>query len=70
MLAEIIDDEDYIEIKKDLKERIEKREEQLSKDNSEAKTVNINVLIEKGLESITNLGKLYKEGGIKKQKGI
>jgi site-specific DNA recombinase len=70
LLAEIIDDEDYIEIKKDLKERIEKLEEQLSKDDSEGKTVNINVLIEKGLESITNLGKLYKEGGIKTKRDI
>lgn len=42
----------------------------LSKDNSDAKTVNINVLIEKGLQSITNLGKLYKEGGIKTKRDI
>ncbi len=69
LLAESIDDEDYIEIKKDLKERIEKLEVQLSKDDSESKTVNINVL-EKGFESITNLSKLHKEGGVKTKRYI
>ncbi|MEN9907993.1 MAG: hypothetical protein RLZZ540_1142 [Bacteroidota bacterium] len=70
LLLGTLDDEDYIEIKKDLKERIEKMEEQLSKDDSETKTLNINVLIEKGLESITNLGRLYEEGGIKTKRDI
>ena len=70
LLAGIIDDEDYIEIKKELKEKIEKLEEQLGKDDSETNAVNIDVLVEKGLESITNIGKLYKEGGINTKRDI
>ena len=70
LLAETIDDEDYIQIKKELKEKIEKLEEQLSKDDSHTRTIDINVLIEKGLQSITNIGKLYKEGGIKTKREI
>ena len=38
---ETIDDEDYLDIKKECKEQIESLEEQLSRDGSDAKKVNI-----------------------------
>lgn len=41
LLLETIDDEDYLDIKKECKEQIESLEEQLSKDGSDAKKVNI-----------------------------
>lgn len=70
LLSEIIDDDDYIEIKKTTKEQIEKLEEQLNKDHSPDKIVDINKLVEKALQSITNLGRLYQEGGIQTKRSI
>lgn len=63
LLAETIDDDEYIEIKKDCKEQIEKLEIQLNILPEQSK-VDIPKLIDQALESLTNIWKTYSEGGI------
>ncbi len=63
LLAETIDDDEYIEIKKDCKEQIEKLEIQL-KILPEQSKVDIPKLIDQAIESLTNIWKTYSEGGI------
>lgn len=70
LLSETIDDEEYIEIKKECKEQIESLEEQLSKDGSDAKKVNIEKSLDKALQSIVNIPKLYREGEINTKRAI
>ena len=57
LLSEIIEDDEYIQIKKECKEKIEKLENQLSKDQdrTEIKNINIEKLLEKALEALTNV---------------
>ena len=59
---ETIDDEDYLDIKKECKEQIESLEAQLNKDGSDAKKVNIEKPLDRALQSIINIPKLYREG--------
>ena len=68
LLSEIIDDEEYLEIKKECREKIEKLEAQF-KEEPEAK-VNIPKLLEQALETLTNIWKLYSEGGIAVKRAI
>src|SRR5690606_16159488 len=70
LLSETIDDEEYLEIKKDCREKIERLEEQLSKDGSNAKKVNIDNSLERALHSIVNIPKLYREGGISTKRAV
>ena len=67
---ETIDDEDYLDIKKECKEQIESLEEQLSKDGSDAKKVNIEKPLDRALQSIINIPKLYREGEINTKRVI
>ena len=62
LLSETIDDEEYIEIKKDCREKIEKFEAKF-KEQPDSK-LDIPKLIEQALEKLTNIWKLYSEGGI------
>ena len=70
LLLETIDDEDYLDIKKECKEQIESLEEQLSKDGSDAKKVNIEKPLDRALQSIINIPKLYREGEINTKRVI
>lgn len=70
LLSETIDDEDYKQIKKECKEKIDLLEEQLNKEDTTRKTVNIQKLINDALESITNIGRLYKESGTTTKRSI
>lgn len=63
LLAETIDDDEYIEIKKDCKEQIEKLKIQLNILPEQSK-VDIPKLIDQAIESLTNIWKMYSEGGI------
>ena len=63
LLAETIDDDEYIEIKKGCKEQIERLENQLGALPEQSK-IDIPKLIEQAVESLTNIWKLYSEGGI------
>src|SRR5690606_38915906 len=59
LLSETIDDEEFLDIKKECKTRIEKLEEQLSKDGSDTKNFNIDKTLDKALSYIQNIPKLY-----------
>lgn len=63
LLAETIDDDGYIEIKKDCKEQIEKLENQLNV-LPEQSQINIPKLIDEAVENVTNIWKLYSQSGI------
>lgn len=64
LLSETIDDEEYLEIKKECRAQIEHLEEQLSKDGSDNRGINIDKALERALHSIVNIPKLYSEGSI------
>lgn len=70
LLSETIDDEEYLEIKKECKQQIESFEEQLSKDGLNAKKVNIDKTLDKALQGIVNIPRLYKEGEINTRRAI
>ena len=70
LLSETIDDEEYLEIKKECKEKIERLEEQLSKDGLNTKKINIDKSLDRALQSIVNIPKLYREGGISTKRAV
>lgn len=72
LLSEIIEDDEYIQIKKECKEKIEKLENQLSKDQdrTEIKNINIEKLLEKALEALTNVAFLYSSGDIETKREV
>jgi len=70
LLSESIDDEEYLEIKKECREKIERLEEQLSKEGLNAKKVNIDKSLDRALQSIVNIPKLYREGGISTKRAV
>src|SRR5690606_24499785 len=60
----------YLEIKDECKKRIESLEEQLSKDGSDAKKINIDKSLDKALKYIENIPKMYSEGEINTRRSI
>lgn len=70
LLSETIDDEEYLDIKRECKEKIERLEEQLSKEGLNAKKVNIDKSLDRALQSIVNIPKLYREGGISTKRAV
>ncbi|MDV3559586.1 recombinase family protein [Elizabethkingia anophelis] len=70
LLSETIDDEEYLEIKKECRDRIEHLEEQLSKDSTDTKNIDIEKSLERALHSIVNIPKLYSEGAIHTRRAI
>lgn len=62
LLSNVIEDEDYIQIKDECKQKIYSLEQKLDRDDTEAQIVDIDKLVEEALEVTTNLGKLYREG--------
>ena len=67
--SEIIDDDEYLEIKRECKEQISKLEENLSK-SSVLQITNIDNLLEKALQTLQNIGKHYQGGGIETKRAI
>lgn len=63
LLEEVIDDEEYSEIKQDCKMQIDKLEKRLAKVDVRKK-VDLPKLVDSAIESIGNLAKLYVEGDI------
>ena len=63
LLEEVIDNEEYFEIKQDCKAQIEKLENKLDKD-SDIKKVNFPKLLDQSVTYITNVAKIYIEGDI------
>ena len=70
LLSEIIDDEEYLEIKDECRKRIEVLEEQLSKDSSDVKKINIEQSLDRALKYIENIPKMYSEGEINTRRSI
>src|SRR5690606_34673117 len=70
LLSEIIDDEEYLEIKDECRKRIESLEEQLSKESSDTKKINIEKSLDRALKYIENIPKMYSEGEINTRRGI
>lgn len=68
-LSEIIDDDEYLEIKRECKERILRLEEELNK-SSIPQISNIDKLLEQALETLQNIGKHYQEGEIDIKRAI
>lgn len=68
-LSEIIDDDEYLEIKRECKEQITKLEENINK-SSVPQITNINKLLEQALETLQNIGKHYQEGEIEVKRAI
>lgn len=70
LLSETIDDEEYLDIKKECIGQIEKLEEQLSKDGSDTKKFNVDKTLDKALQYIQNIPKLYKESEIQIKRAV
>src|SRR5690606_35937290 len=70
LLSEIIDDDEYLEIKDECKKRIERLEEQLSKDGSDAKKINVEKSLDRALKYIGSIPKLYSDGEINTKRAI
>ena len=70
LLSEVIEDEEYLEIKDECKKRIESLEEQLSKDSSDAKKINIEKSLDRALKYIESIPKIYSEGKIRTKRDI
>ncbi len=70
LLTETIGDAEYLEIKKACKDQIESLEERLSKDGWSTQKVNIDKSLDKALQNIVNIPKLYREGGITTKRAV
>ncbi|MEN5133119.1 recombinase family protein [Elizabethkingia anophelis] len=69
-LSKIIDDDEYVEIKKECKEQIEKLEEKLSKDEGALKNINVDTILEKAFHGLISIGFLYDSGDIETKREI
>ena len=70
LLSETIDDEEYLDIKRKCRDKIEKLEEQLSKDGSDTKQINIDRVLDRAIQNIVNIPRLYSEGGVQTKRAI
>ena len=70
MLSEVIDDEEYLEIKNECKKQIEILEDKLAKLSVDVKKVNIDSALNKALQKLENIGSLYQEGHIETKRAI
>lgn len=61
LLSETIDDEEYLETKRECKEQIEKLEEKLNRDGSDAKKINIDKSLDRALRYVESIPKMYSE---------
>lgn len=69
-MSEIIDDDEYLEIKNDCKIKIENLEEELNQSEEKREIYNIKEIIERAIEAITNIVELYTISGIKTKREI
>ncbi len=70
LLSEIIGDEEYLEIKRECKNEIEKLEQELNQSEEKREISNIEDLIHTAIEAITNISKLYTDSGTKEKRQI
>src|SRR5690606_22073465 len=66
-----MDDEEFVELKKEYKQKIEKLEEQLSKNNtSDPSEQDIQRKLNKALDIVQNISSLYTNGDIEKKRTL
>lgn len=71
LLSNIMDDDEYLELKKEYKQKIEKLEEQLSKNNrSDPSEQDIQRKLNKALDIVQNVSNLYIDGNIEKKRTL
>lgn len=71
LLSNIMDDDEYLELKKEYKQKIEKLEEQLSKNNtSDPSEQDIQRKLNKALDVVQNISSLYTNGDIEKKRTL
>src|SRR5690606_1753059 len=71
LLSNVMDDDEYLEIKKECKEKIEKLEEQLAKNDTPNLTEqSINRKLDKALGIVENISNLYIQGGIETKRTL
>ncbi|PJR05054.1 recombinase family protein [Avrilella dinanensis] len=71
LLSNIMDDDEYLELKKEYKQKIEKLEEQLSKNNtSNPSEQDIQRKLNKALDIVQNISSLYTNGDIEKKRTL
>jgi site-specific DNA recombinase len=69
-LSDKIDEEDYREVKKGCKEQIEQLEDKISFVTTESKQLNIPAKLDKALDAIANISKLYVQGDLETKRKI
>ncbi len=69
LLSGTLEDDDYLEIKKENKMKLEVLEGRLMKENSKVK-IDINAILNKALKVVANIGKLYTLGDTKTKREI
>src|SRR5690606_12279243 len=71
LLSNVMDDEEFVELKKEYKQKIEKLEEQLSKNNtSNPSEQEIHRKLNKALDIVQNVSNLYIDGNIEKKRTL
>ncbi|MDO5637026.1 MAG: hypothetical protein Q4G18_07220 [Myroides sp.] len=71
LLSNIMNDDEYLELKKEYKQKIEKLEEQLSKNNtSDPSEQDIQRKLNKALDIVQNVSSLYIDGNIEKKRTL
>lgn len=69
LMEEVIDNEDYLEIKADCKVQIEKLEAKLTKGN-DSKKIDLPKLLDQALSNLVDLAKVYTDGDIEVKRKI
>ena len=69
LMEEVIDDEDYLEIKTDCKGQIEKLEVKLTK-GKDHKKIDFQKLLDQALSNLVDLAKVYTDGDIEVKRKI
>lgn len=69
LLEEVIDDDEYFEIRSDCKEQIEKLESKLTK-GKDHKKIDFSKLLDNALNHVVNLAKVYSDGDIQLKRKI
>ena len=70
LLSEVIDDNEYLDLKKEYKKQIESLEDELGKIGDNIKKINIDRSLENALENLENIGSLYIKGSIDTKRSI
>lgn len=71
LLSNVMDDDEYVELKKEYKEKIDKLEEQLARDDTpDSNEMSIQRKLNKALDIVQNISKLYIRGEIETKRTL